>query len=266
MYATHVLTIAGVLSAGIAAPRPQDPPPPPPPVQTSAPQTPVQTPPATQDPASQATTTQAPAAPAPAPPLTATELRQRRDAIYLFEGLLIKAVQLAAQHTVTEIRRIEPGIVMFSASPVKAHGTYLEGYGVFFHVEIPNVIPSVASLMETLARGRMRPANPPAQPTSISSGAAAVVPPSEPMLDPNAHYVQSVKDQLINAIIRQSNSMDLRSDEWLAVEARDGSETPGQLSQPSTMTLRIKGSDLADFFAGRITIEEARKRVQVRGF
>jgi hypothetical protein len=266
---THVLTIAGVLSAGIAAPRPQYPPPPPPPVETSSPQIPVQAPPAQvpipEMPATQAPAVPAPAAaPAPAPPLTDSELRQRRDAIYLFEGLLIKAVELAAQHTVTEIRRIEPGIMMFSAAPVKAHGTYLEGYGVFFHVEIPNVIPSVSSLLETIARNRI-PGAPPAQPTTISS-AGAPGRPSEPMLDPNAHYVQSVKDQLIKAMIRQSNSMDLRPDEWLAVEARDGSMSPGQLSQPSTMNLRIKGSDLADYFAGRITIEEAQKRVQVRGF
>ena len=264
MYATHVLTIAGILSAGIAAPRPQDPPPPPPPVQTPATQTPVQAPPATQDPA---TAAPAPAAAAAAPaPLTASEIRQRRDAIYLFEGLLVKAVELAAQHTVTEIRRIEPGIVMFSAAPVRAHGTYLEGYGVFFHVEIPSVIPSVASLLETLARDRMRPNSTPAQPTSLSSGSVAAGAANEPLLDPDAHYVQSVKNQLIDAMIRQSNSMDLRPDEWLALEARDGSTTPGQLSQPSAMNLRIKGSDLADFFARRITIEEARKRVQVRGF
>lgn len=275
MYATLVLTIAGVLSTGIAAPRPQDPPPPPPPVQpatppAAVPQAPVQAPPATQDPPSQAPATQAPAAPEPAPPpvppLTASEIRQRRDAIYLFEGLLIKAVELAAQHTVTEIRRIEPAIVMFSASPVRAHGTYLEGYGVFFHVEIPSVIPSVASLLETLARNRVGPGTTPAQPTAMSSTGAPAGAPAVPLLDPDAHYVQSVKDQLINAMIRQSNSMDLRPDEWLAVEARDGSTAPGQLSQPSTMNLRIKGSDLADFFARRITIEEARKRVQLRGF
>ena len=273
MYATLVLTIAGVLSAGIAAPRPQDPPPPPPPVQPSTPpapvpQTPVQAPPVTQAPASQSPATQAPAAPEPAaaPALTAGEIRQRRDAIYLFEGTLIKAVELAAQHTVTEIRRIEPAIVMFSASPVRAHGTYLEGYGVFFHVEIPSVIPSVASLLETLARNRMGPGTTPAQPTAMSSTGAPAGGPAGPMLDPDAHYVQSVKAQLINAMIRQSNSMDLRPDEWLAVEARDGSTAPGQLSQPSTMNLRIKGSDLADFFARRITIEEASKRVQVRGF
>lgn len=108
----------------------------------------------------------------------------------------------------------------------------------------------------------MRPNTSPAQPTSISGGAAA-----EPaLMDPDAHYVHSVKEQLVNAMVRLSNSMELRPEEWLTVEARDGSETPGQLSQPSTMNLRIKGSDLSDFFAGRITIEEARKRVQVRGF
>jgi hypothetical protein len=71
---------------------------------------------------------------------------------------------------------------------------------------------------------------------------------------------------LINAMIRQSNQLEMRPGEWLTVAARDGSETPGQLSEPSTMILRIRGADLADFFAGRITIEEARRRVQVRGF
>lgn len=261
MYATHVLMIAGVLSASSAT-GPQDPPPPPPPVQTTAPQAPpAQEPPAIQNPAAADVSKPASAPPA-SEPLTGAALQQRREAIYLFEGLLIKAVQLAAQNTVTEIRRIEPGIMMFSASPVRAHGTYLEDYGVFFHVEIPSVIPSVSSLVETLARRRMRPETSPAQPTSISSSVA----PAEPMLDPDAHYVQSVKEQLINAMLRLSNSMDLRPNEWLAVEARDGSETPGQLSQPSTMNLRIKGSDLADLRADRITIEEARKRVQVRGF
>lgn len=273
MQFTHVLTMAGVLSAGLGSAWAQDPPPPPPPVQGSAPQTPVQaaspvqTPPAqvkeqtTQVPATvPAPESPAPVEPAPAP-LTASEVRNRREAIFLFEGVLMNAVKLAAQNTAGEIRRIEPAIVLFSSAPVRAHGTYLQDYGVFFHVEIPSVIPSVASLVETIARDRARP-NPSslAQPTALPGG------PTEAMLDPDAHYVQSVAEQLINAMIRHSISMDLRPHEWLTVEARDGSESPGQLSQPSTMNLRIKGSDLADYAAGRISIEEARKRVQVRGF
>ena len=105
-----------------------------------------------------------------------------------------------------------------------------------------------------------------AEPAALAAITAAAGTAIEPLMDPDAYYVQSVKDQLVNAMIRYSNSMDLRPDEWLTVEARGGAETPNQITQPSTMNLRISGSDLADFFAGRITIMEARKRVRVRGF
>jgi hypothetical protein len=170
-------------------------------------------------------------------------------------------VRLGAQFTASEIQRVQPGIMMFSAGPVKALGTYLEGYGVFFQVEIPSVIPSVASLLETLGRDRVRPNTSPAQPTALSGGSSP-----EALMNPDAHYVESVKSQLVNAMVRLSHSLELRPDEWLTVSARDGSESPGQLSEPSTMILRIKGADLGDFFAGRITLDEARRRVQVRGF
>lgn len=277
----NALTIAGVLTAGIGVSATQDPPPPPP-TQATPPATQTQSiPPATQTPplpVGAQTQTPPPTPPvqtqvppptapveapttAPAFELTGSALRHRLDAIYLFEGVLVKAVNLAAQQTAGEIRRIEPGLVMFSSSPVRVHGTYLEGYGVFFQVEIPSVIPSVASLVEQLQRGdRLRPSTTPAQPTALSGAA------SEPMLDPDAHYVQSVKDQLINVMVRQSNSLELKGEEWLTIAARDASETPGQVAQPSTMTLRIKGSDLIDVFAGRITIDDARSRVHVRGF
>lgn len=270
-----VLFAMGVTVATACAARAQEPPPPPPtpPVQASAP--PVAAPLPAQEPPSAGQTpppAQAPAAPPPAAPLaepappaapgppqlSAEELRARKDAIFLMEGLLANAVKLAAQYTASEIQRVEPGLVMFSAAPVKAHGTYLEDYGVFFEVEIPSVIPSVASLVERIGRTRVNSS--PAQPTALTGGS------TEALMNPDAHYVESVKTQLINAMIRQSNQLELRPGEWLTVAARDGSESPGQLSEPSTMILRIRGTDLADFFAGRITIDEARRRVQVRGF
>ena len=224
---------------------------------------PVQSPPAT-PPAQEPPPVDAPV-PAVAPmlsELTREELRQRRQAIFLMEGVLANAVKLGAQYTASEIQRVQPGIMMFSAGPVKALGTYLEGYGVFFQVEIPSVIPSVASLLETLGRDRLRPnAGAPAQPTTLSGGSSP-----EALMNPDAHYVESVKSQLVNAMVRLSHSLELRPNEWLTVSARDGSESPGQLTEPSTMILRIKGADLADFFAGRISLDEARRRVQVRGF
>ena len=240
MQARHVLMIAGVLGLGPASGFAQDPPVP---VPTTAPAPPAAAP-----------------APTPTDPLTPEALRQRRNAIFLMEGVLMNAVKLGARSTASEVQRVQPGIVMFSSAPVRAHGTYLEGYGVFFQVEIPSVIPSVASLLETVGRDRLARATAPATPTSLGAGAP------EAVLNPDAHYVESVKLELINAMIRHSNSMELRPDEWLTVAARDGSEAPGQLSEASTLILRIKGADLADFFAGRITPEEARARVQVRGF
>lgn len=254
-----VLTIAGVLGATVGAAGPQEPPTRP--VQSSPQQQTTGAPPAQTQSQDPPPLPAAAAAPAPTPPFTDEQLRQRRGAIYLMEGLLMNAVKLAAYNTASEIRRIEPNIVMFSSAPVRAHGTHLEGYGVLFQVEIPSVIPSVASLVETMQRQRARPNISAAQPTALTGGSS-----SEASMDPDAHYVESVKEQLINAMVRQSNSMELRPDEWLTVEARDGTEVPGQVSQPSTMILRIKGSDIADYFAGRITIEEARKRVQVSGF
>ena len=260
----NVLTIAGVLTAGVGIPTTQDPPPIPPATATQAPPaTAPQTPATPVGQTQTAVPTAPPAAAVPVvpAPLTLQELRERRNAIYLMEGLLIKAVGLAARDTADEIRRIEPALSMFTTAPVKAHGTYLEDYGVFFEVEIPSVVPSVAALYETLARDRINRTRPSAaQPTALAGA------PSEPVMDPDAHYVESVKQQLITVIVMHSNSLELRAHEWLTVAARDGSEAPGQIGQPSTMTLRVKGGDLADFFAQRISREEVRKRVQVRGF
>jgi len=201
------------------------------------------------------------AAPEPSAPLTPQELRQRRNAIFLMEGVLVKAVRLAAGETAQEIQSVQPGISMFTSSPAKALGTYLEGYGVFFQVEIPSVMPSVVSLVEALGRDRAaRGMRDPAQPTSVSGASV------EALMNPDAHYVESVKRQLIDAMVFYSSSMALRPDEWLTVAAREAQEAPGQVDQPSTLILRLRGADLEAYLAGRLSRDEIRRRVQVRGF
>jgi hypothetical protein len=42
--------------------------------------------------------------------------------------------------------------------------------------------------------------------------------------------------------------------------------TPGEILQITTVVLRVKGSDLADYLAGRLTKEQAREKVEVRQF
>jgi hypothetical protein len=63
-------------------------------------------------------------------------------------------------------------------------------------------------------------------------------------------------------------NIDLLPDEWLTVAARDGAGPigPGQIYESITMVLRVKGADLADFRAGRISRDVLRQKVEVREF
>ncbi|MDP2390457.1 MAG: hypothetical protein Q8N52_09050, partial [Acidobacteriota bacterium] len=63
----------------------------------------------------------------------------------------------------------------------------------------------------------------------------------------------------------------LGPDQWLTVAARDneGRDTlapQDPLEEVVTMIYRIRGADLMDYRAGRISRDEARKRVQVSQF
>lgn len=180
------------------------------------------------------------------------------------EGVFVKHVLLAANATQSEIETFQPGlkISMFSQVPPQARGNYLEDYGVFFQVQIPTYWPSVVKVIEEMAeRARARTA------VQQSLGAVAMEPRRSPdaMLDPDAFYVNAVRQYLMNAMVDQSKSLELRPNEWLTVSARGDDGGPSDLSQPSILMLRIKGSDLNDFLAGRITRDEVLKRIEVKG-
>jgi hypothetical protein len=69
-------------------------------------------------------------------------------------------------------------------------------------------------------------------------------------------------------MLNYSGPMNLAPDEWLTIAARDseGPLMPGAVDDASTIVLRVKGSDIAEFLAKKITPEEARKRVEVKEF
>jgi hypothetical protein len=60
-----------------------------------------------------------------------------------------------------------------------------------------------------------------------------------------------------------SRSLEVGADEWLSVVARgEDDPIPTSLYDDSkALILRIKGSDLVLFYTGKITKDEARKRV-----
>jgi hypothetical protein len=88
--------------------------------------------------------------------------------------------------------------------------------------------------------------------------------------DPEEHYTREVKAALMDAMIENSAPIGLGADEWLTVAARDNVPLdpliPTDAADTRTVVFRIKGSDLSTFRAGRMTLEETRKKVEVREY
>ena len=87
--------------------------------------------------------------------------------------------------------------------------------------------------------------------------------------DPNAAYEREVVNALIDAMLTHSASIQIGADEWLTVAAHDNEQRTRLAGAPYdllTIVLRVRGSDLSALRGGRITLDEARKRVEVREF
>jgi len=88
------------------------------------------------------------------------------------------------------------------------------------------------------------------------------------MEDPESAYTREVKAALVDAMLTSSLTLGLRPEQWLVVVARDGvpgnPQQPGDAIDSSIWVMRVKGSTLAALQGRSITIEEARKQVEVK--
>jgi hypothetical protein len=108
-------------------------------------------------------------------------------------------------------------------------------------------------------------------PEQQSASSAASAEARRVLQDPNRAYTESVQAALIDAMIDYSAPMRLAESDWLTVAARDNEPRDTFAPQDPyeevvTILLRIKGSDLAAYRAGKIDREEAKRRVEVREF
>jgi hypothetical protein len=224
----------------------------------------------------------------------------QRNQIRMMENVLTEAVRQGAQSLARTMQVNEPGSLIVTGT-ARARGIVLDGYGVFFDVDVPMMKQSVVWSMQTLERERQRaalrqliatspdsparrlaeqqlrmldrspgstfPLAPPAAANGIVAAAnvndvnETAVP--EPK-DPNEQYTEAVKGALVEAML--DYGLPIGADEWLIVAARDseGPITPGGLDDASTIVLKVKGSDLLSFRSNKLTRDEARKKVEVR--
>jgi hypothetical protein len=94
---------------------------------------------------------QEPAASQPPPGQPASPPENRRHSIKMMEAVLSRAVLGGAEHLAEQLGNGSPNMSFFTGQ-ARAHGFQLEGYGVFFHVEIPEMQSSLVMSVSTLER------------------------------------------------------------------------------------------------------------------
>jgi hypothetical protein len=222
---------------------------------------------------------------------------QARFQVSVMEGVLERAVENAAQVLNIQLRPMMPELFMWG-SGARARGFRLEGYGVFFDVEVPMVRQSLTWSFQVMGRpddalkalrdhvrtitdAKERndldralqqieiqfPAS--GATRTAGSGAASQASQTAP-IDPDQAYTAAVTTAIVDSMLDHSGPLAIGSDEWLTVAARDyegqRGVAPDAPYELVTVVMRIKGSDLQAFRAGRLSRDEARKRVELREF
>jgi len=205
---------------------------------------------------------------------------RRHEQINLFEGTLERAVTNAARRVAKEVQE-HTSNANFMTDPAHAKGFILDGYGVFVYVEIPalDLNLTVGLMLDQIERDAQqkpesdRSKGTPNAVSELKADPAPAVPRTarealKSVMDTGEKYRTEVKLQLTDAMLDFSKNLELKPDEWLSVAAQgnDGALTPGEILQLTTVVLRVKGSDLSDYFAGRLTKDEARAKVELRQF
>ena len=237
---------------------------------------------------------------APAP-----EQMRVRFQIAAMEGVLERAVQLGARRLSQQVQTVSPDMLVIAGS-ARARGFMLDGYGVFFDVDVPALRRSVAWSFRQLSRpdGSVETAitslkrnlpsvNDPAarremdeaiqrlarvQQVSASAGAQSSVSGLPPSVtpqqaaiidDPGLAYTNEVKSALVDAMLDYGAPIPIGNDQWLTIAARDDNDSRlggGDPYDVSTIVLRISGADLAAFRAGTLTRDEALAKVEAREY
>ena len=241
--------------------------------------------------------------------------KQSRYQIGVMERVLEGAVEHGATVTRDRLQALLPAQMLLSEN-ARVRGFRLEGYGVFFDVEVPSLSGTLAWSFRTLdqndlglesalkalqahieaagdpnlrqalervelqvgpmttvtrSSGRMvaggRRA---AESSAVVSAGAETQQASDPILnDPEEAYRGEVKQALMEAMLDHSGPLAIGSEEHLTIAARrneDRARLAPADSDAQTIVIRAVGADLAAFRAGRISREDAIKRIEVRVF
>jgi len=185
----------------------------------------------------------------------APEQIQARHAVSALEGVLENAVRYGTQMLDQRLQASSAANMVMLAGMARARGFRLENYGVVFDVEFPSMRRSMVWSLQQLERS----------PEGVRPATTAT-----PTIQPRQIYVDEIVNALADAIVDHGTPVGVAADEWLTVAARESVDRRFVPADPSdtamTITLRIKGSDLNALREGRLSRDEARKRIDVKQY
>ena len=213
--------------------------------------------------------------PAPTPQQREAEAGNRQQFVVFMSDLRL-AVRDGADSMLRQVRLESPEAELVLAGAADVEGFRLEE-GMFFRVRVPAMRPSNRYALQLWTSGGRRTTGPvrPASlaPTTAATPASLVAPPAPfvdagPAIDPDAVYTSEVKAAIIRTMIQRSAGLRIPPGQHLEVAARDDGQPdprfPSSFTEFHTVFFRIKGTDLANFHAGRQTLAETEKLVTVR--
>ncbi len=227
------------------------------------------------------------------------EPSQLRYQLRVVERVFEEAVEHSARNFASSMEESTPGAARFMGN-TGAHGFRLDGYGLFFDVQIPVLRTSLSwvfrhlnrrrdglgptlqslrehvrslgnvdvqdSLEEALRRFESLVGYPPPLPPQRSE---APTMPSPPDVDPGEMYAVAIRDALANAILDYTGLLPLAANEWLTVATTSSGNRADSLTDESRalgLMLRVRGNVLIALRQGEMARSEALSRIEYSEF
>lgn len=216
---------------------------------------------------------------------------QLRYQLRVVERAFEETVEHSARNFASSMEELTPGAARFMGN-TGAHGFRLDGYGLFFDVQIPVLRRSLSWVFRHLNRGHselgpalqslrqhMRSFDNGDVRDSLEEALRSIEslvgrpppppPPPPPDFDPGEMYAMEIRDALANAMLDYTDSLPLAANEWLTVATTSSgnrADSPTDLPRGLGLMLRVRGNVLIALRQGEITRSEALDLIEYSEF
>jgi hypothetical protein len=211
---------------------------------------------------------------------TGRQEESAKPQVQTFEMVLGRAIETAGRNFATRAAEVAPEMMPVArlASDANVSGVAVHDLGLYvFQVQVPGIDLTLQVMNMMVNRPQFGSRRPGAQPAGGQVGSTMVQ--DDPMgpdsaapetrTDFTAEYRLLVRDALVDAIIDNAGSLPMNANDTLVVwtSGIDPAVSNPLYRMPTNkLVLRAKGSDLRAFREGKISRDEARRRVQAADF